>query len=351
MLGLARHAQMAGWGTIPPSFVATGTAAMNTSSGFERYYWPIAGTGADNGLGMSYQGPWNYDGTSASTSIGHFTAQHLYIPLTALTNAAENDTINIWSKQLSFDSSQSQSIYGNFILNRTVNGSSQPHYQFQVNIDNYFPIQSTWNDYSHGFQASWYDRWIVILQSTYHTTANYTSWSSMNTISGYDVYRYHRIVVADPLTGELLAKYDATEGLLNDWIGNKLYWKGYAAYTNNINNASYTTPSIDTAICTTGMWGDPSVGVGIATNGYWFAFGSTLDPLQEYQNYAGSGVYTTSERPYWYIPTLNASDWVDADPYWQPTVTANSRFQPNSGEFGPLLTRGSQTYAAAPIII
>lgn len=331
-LGAARTAQYANfWNQgvgMPVSFEVNFAAP----GGFAHYIWPM--TTGDKGVSMLNNANWDFTTTGAPTTWGSFFACMIYIPNGYFTALSGNTNLRFIDSTQFFDPiSGFTSVGCDFSLHKL--NTSDTFWTLRAGVNGTSDQQLT-TAQTTAIQG----RWIAVFHSMYDSTANYTSWTGGSGTGAFN--NYQRVVFADVATGELISKHDwiqsfasgSTQPAQSGWVGASDYVS---------NGPSGGVRGIDIKFIP--VYTSNS---SLRSGNWWFAMGSTMDPLDEYTSYCQQGTWNASEDPYLYIPARNSTDWVNSTTYYRVIMSADSRFQPSSAGATAVESNG---VAATPTLV
>lgn len=259
MLGIARHAQYAGWGTGPLKISYAADSALRTDN-YQTPAYSLAIDGNNRNWSMM---PGTIDTTGYSGLSGYNAFK--------FTNFGR---IYFVKDDYSFNPQSSSdycgaSLYYEMVYNNGDITYYNPGWQL-TNSNTQLQI-FTVNGMSFtlpGGYAQYMNRWLSFGISSSNSRTDYASWTGQTT-TGTN-YSYHRLVVFDSETGVLLGKSDLVQQ--GFWTPSPLL--------SNLGNAVYTDNSSADRVAVGGFGsgGAPYENVHRLTN-VWGSFGTMFDPL------------------------------------------------------------------------
>jgi hypothetical protein len=278
MLGLARHAQLAGWGTIPPGLKDTitfTTAASN--SVYPRYYADFTNMTNRPTFGVVRQ---SYVDSSATIDMTGVTNNYKKAVMACTFKVGTNWLSTSWTVDEYQGGFNDYHVFNGLQIGPSIIGSwnyaGGGAMSYKVGVGPFSQIQITPATF-----ATYRNKWLTIISATSDSTSDFANWTG----TGTNTYGYcERIYLVEADTGVVLQQQDSyavdnyfSADLSQSWQLNTgsynyeqylyLYSEDGTNFKNNNNDMDHLSS--------------------------WAAFGQTFDPATYYTELLGVGIADT----------------------------------------------------------
>ena len=279
MLGLARHAQLAGWGTIPPGLKDTITFTTAASAGvYPRYYADFTNMTNRPSFGSVRQ---IFADSSATIDMTGVTNNYKKAVMASTFKLGTNWLSTSWSMgeyQGGFNDYHQfnalnigPSIIGDWNYAASVNAMS-----YKVSTGPFVQIQITPATF-----ATYRNKWLTIISATSDSTSDFANWTG----TGTNTYGYcERLYLVEADTGVILQQQDS--------YAQDNYFSADLSQSWQLNTGSYNYEQY------LYLYSDDGTNFYNNNNDMehlssWAAFGQTFDPATYYTELLGVGIADT----------------------------------------------------------